>query len=78
MEDNLEMGLSIRQLDYMKKLSKECIVINVNNLLNYDDIRDSLNEIQNNRVVCKIRNRHCDRYTNLGINIIDAVNLIIE
>lgn len=70
--------LSPEQIQIIKRISKRKCIININNLFDYKYINDSMNKIRNVDTHSRLLYRYSKRYKYLGLNMMDAINLVLK
>lgn len=61
----------------MNSLSDAKYIINMNNLLDYENLYIKMSEIKNSCDTNKMLYRYCERYNGLGKTIIDCLNIVV-
>lgn len=61
----------------MDILAKNLYIININNLLNYENLYINISEIKNMDDTNVMRYRYCERFNGLGKDMIDIINIVV-
>ena len=69
--------VSQEQIDLMNSLADSLYIININNLLNYENLYIRMLEIKDSSYTNRMKWRYSERFNGLGKDIIDCLNIVI-